>query len=178
MRLPCWLRKESVCLWCRRPRFDPWVGKIPWRRKRLLTLVFLSGQSHGRRILVGYRPGGHKELDTTERLHFHFTFISDTPYNDDTYTNHKYINLYRKSMLIYILVYNKSHPYKRAPSWDCICKSRLFLSPVDSAACRATVCRATKSQTWPKWLGTHPNKVSLATWLTQAAVPYSPVTRV
>ena len=107
-----------------------------------------------------------------------FTFISDTPYNDDTYTNHKYINLYRKSMLIYILVYNKSHPYKRAPSWDCICKSRLFLSPVDSAACRATVCRATKSQTWPKWLGTHPNKVSLATWLTQAAVPYSPVTRV
>ena len=31
--LPWWLRGKSVCLQCRRPGFDPWVGKIPWRRK-------------------------------------------------------------------------------------------------------------------------------------------------
>ena len=32
---------------CRRPGFDPWVGKIPWRRERLPTPVFWPGESHG-----------------------------------------------------------------------------------------------------------------------------------
>ena len=36
------------------------------------TPVFLPGESHGRRSLVGYSPRGRKESDTTERLHFHF----------------------------------------------------------------------------------------------------------
>ena len=40
MGLPWWLRGQSVCLQCRRPRFDPWVGKIPWRRKWQPTPVF------------------------------------------------------------------------------------------------------------------------------------------
>ena len=31
--LPWWLRGLSVWLQCGRPGFDPWVGKIPWRRK-------------------------------------------------------------------------------------------------------------------------------------------------
>ena len=64
----------SVCLQCRRPGFDPWVGKIPWRRKWQPTPVFLPGESHGRRSLVGYSPRDRKESDTTERLHFHFRF--------------------------------------------------------------------------------------------------------
>ena len=34
------------------------------------TPVFLPGEFHGRRSLVGYSPQGHKESDTTERLHF------------------------------------------------------------------------------------------------------------
>ena len=34
-------------------------------------LVFLPGESHGQRILVGYSPQSRKELDMTERLHFH-----------------------------------------------------------------------------------------------------------
>ena len=50
--------------------FDPWVGKIPWRRKWQSTPVFLPGESHGERSLVGYSPQGLKELDTTERLHY------------------------------------------------------------------------------------------------------------
>ena len=50
----------------------PGVGKIPWRRKWQPTPVFLPGESHGQRSLVGYSPRGHKESDTTERLHFHF----------------------------------------------------------------------------------------------------------
>ena len=60
----------SVCLQCGRPGFDPWVGKIPWRRKWQPTPVFLPGESHGRRSLEGYSPRGRKELDMTEQLHF------------------------------------------------------------------------------------------------------------
>ena len=50
--------------------FDPWVGKIPWRRKWQLTPVLLPGKFRGLRSLVDYSPWGHKESDTTERLHF------------------------------------------------------------------------------------------------------------
>jgi len=64
-----WLRRERICLQGGRPGFDPWVGKIPWRKRTWQpTPVFLAGESHGQRILVGYSPGGHKQLDTTERL--------------------------------------------------------------------------------------------------------------
>ena len=52
----------------RRPRFDPWVGKIPWRREWLPITVFLPGEFHGQRSLVGYSPWGLKELDMTEWL--------------------------------------------------------------------------------------------------------------
>ena len=45
-----------------------WVGKIPWRRAWQPTGESLLGESHGQRSLVGYSPGGHKELDTTEQL--------------------------------------------------------------------------------------------------------------
>ena len=54
----------------KRHRFNPQVGKIPWRRKWQSTPVFLLGESHGWRILVGYSRWGRKESDTTERLHF------------------------------------------------------------------------------------------------------------
>ena len=46
--------------------FNPWVGKIPWRKKRQPTPVFLPGESHGQRSLVGYSPQCHKESDMTE----------------------------------------------------------------------------------------------------------------
>jgi len=46
--------------------FNPWVRKIPWRRAWQPTPVFLPGESHGQRSLVGYGPQGHKELDMTE----------------------------------------------------------------------------------------------------------------
>ena len=69
---------------CRRHKrlgFDPWVGKIPRRRKRQPTPVFLPGKSHGQRSLAGYSPKGHKELDMTEALHAHaqpFIYLLDT----------------------------------------------------------------------------------------------------
>ena len=66
----CLSGKESIyqCRRFRRPGFNPWVRKIPWRRKWQPILVFLSGKSHGWRSLAGYGPWGHKESDMTERL--------------------------------------------------------------------------------------------------------------
>ena len=47
-------------------RVDPLVGKIPWRRQWQSSPIFLPGESHGWRSLVGYGPWGPKELDMTE----------------------------------------------------------------------------------------------------------------
>ena len=46
--------------------FDPWVGKIPWRKAQQPTPVFLPGESHEQRSLAGYSPWGPKQLDMTE----------------------------------------------------------------------------------------------------------------
>ena len=51
-------------------KFSHWVRKILWRRKWLPTPIFLPGEFHGQRNLVGYSPWGHKELDMTEWLTF------------------------------------------------------------------------------------------------------------
>ena len=45
--------------------FDPWIGKIPWRRAWQPTQVFLPRESQGQRSLADYSPWGHKELDMT-----------------------------------------------------------------------------------------------------------------
>ena len=47
------------------------LGRIPWRRARQPTPVFLSGESHGQRSLVDFSPWDHKEADTTEQLSAH-----------------------------------------------------------------------------------------------------------
>ena len=57
-----------MCLQCRRPGFDPWVGKIPWRREWQPTPVFLPGESHGLRSLAGSSPQGLEESDMIEQL--------------------------------------------------------------------------------------------------------------
>ena len=57
--------------------FSPWVGKIPWRREWQSASVFLPGEVHGQRSLVGYSPWGHKESDMTKGLkhtHTHSCF--------------------------------------------------------------------------------------------------------
>ena len=60
--LPWWLSgKEHTCQ-CRRFRFDPWVRKIPWRRKGKPTPVFLPGKSHGERCLAGCSLWGHQKV--------------------------------------------------------------------------------------------------------------------
>jgi len=44
-----WFRWLRFCLQCRRPRFDSWVWKIPWREEWLPPPTFLSRESHGQR---------------------------------------------------------------------------------------------------------------------------------
>ena len=103
--LPLWLSWSRICLPCGRPGFDPWVGKIPWRRERLPTPVFLGypvaqllksppamwetgnrspgwedplekGKATHSIILAWRIPWGRKELDTTEWLSLS---LSDPP---------------------------------------------------------------------------------------------------
>ena len=68
-------KKKSACQ-CRRCRtggFDPWVGKIPWRRKWQPTLLFLPEKSHGQRSLEGYSPWGCKVRH--DRAHMQFKLL-------------------------------------------------------------------------------------------------------
>jgi len=53
----------STTYQCGRPGFDPFAGKIPWRREQLPTPIFWPGEFHGL-----YSPWGDKESDTTEQL--------------------------------------------------------------------------------------------------------------
>ena len=71
---PCGTSGKEPARQCRRRkrhRFEPWVRKIPWKRKWQPSPVFLPGESHGQRSLAGYDPQGHRESDTTEGLHAH-----------------------------------------------------------------------------------------------------------
>ena len=59
--LPRWLSGQCRGYW--RWGFDPWVGKIHWKRKWQSTPVFFPGKSHGQRSLEGCSPWGHKQSD-------------------------------------------------------------------------------------------------------------------
>ena len=57
--------------------FDPWMGKILWRRGWQPTPVFLPEESHGQRSLEGYSPRGRKEVDMTEATEHNGTRCHD-----------------------------------------------------------------------------------------------------
>ena len=63
-----WLSGKELACQYRSHRFDPWVRKIPWRRKWQPTPVFLPRKPHGQRCLVGCIVHGVTEPDTTEQL--------------------------------------------------------------------------------------------------------------
>ena len=65
------VKKKKTACQCRRLGFDPWVRKIPWRRKWQPTPVFLPGKFHEQRSLAGYSPWDCKESDTAEWLSMH-----------------------------------------------------------------------------------------------------------
>ena len=66
-----WLT-ERICLQSGRPGFDPWVGKISWRRERLPIPVFLPGKSHGQRSLAwGHKNNWATNTHTHTHTHTH-----------------------------------------------------------------------------------------------------------
>ena len=72
--LPRWLSWQRIHLQCGRPRFDPWLGKIPWRRERLPTPVFWPEEFHGL-----YSPWYHKEtewLSQERRVSMYSAYLS------------------------------------------------------------------------------------------------------
>ena len=76
--------KESTCQ-CRRfkrCKFDPWIGKIPWRRAWWPIPVFLPGESHGQRSLEGCSPQGCKVSDTTKETMLAVTILSSSMFHD------------------------------------------------------------------------------------------------
>ena len=70
--LPLGLSWKRICWECRRPRFDPWIGKTHWRRERLPTPVFWPGEFHGL-----YSPWGSKKSET-EQLSLSISFGKQT----------------------------------------------------------------------------------------------------
>ena len=77
IRLSWWVSGKE-CSWQRRRLrklgFDPWVGKILWRRKLQSIPVLLPGKFHGQRNLVGYSPWSCKESETAEQVNMN-TYI-------------------------------------------------------------------------------------------------------
>ena len=65
-----WLSWSRIHLHCRGPGFDPWVGKIRWRRKRLSTPVFWPRELHGLYSPWGRKESGHNSVTFT------FTFLN------------------------------------------------------------------------------------------------------
>ena len=60
------LKKKKIECQKKKHGFDPWVGKIPWRRAWQSTPVFFPGESQEQKSLADYSPWGHKESDTSE----------------------------------------------------------------------------------------------------------------
>ena len=91
--------KEPTCQCMRLEncRFNPWFGKISWRRKWQPTPVFLPWKFHGQRNLVGYSPCGCKESHVTEHTP---TIINDNGYLFTCLFGHLYIIL-EKCLLIF-----------------------------------------------------------------------------
>ena len=66
-----WASQVTLCRNHKRLGFNPWVGKIPWRRAWQSAPVFLPGESHGQMSLAGYSSWGRKESDMTEVTYPH-----------------------------------------------------------------------------------------------------------
>ena len=83
--LPSWLSGKGSTYQCRRLKrcgFNPWVRKIPWRRKWQPTPVFWPGKSHGQRSLAGCSPWGLRvRHNLVTKQHPNYTNISNNNYS-------------------------------------------------------------------------------------------------
>ena len=93
---------KRICLQGRRPGFNPWVRKIPWRTEWQPTAVFLPGEFYGERSLASYSPWGCKESDMTEQLTHKLIFtlhdpaqISSSPAQNWAITFHSHLHFHQ-----------------------------------------------------------------------------------
>ena len=140
--------------------FNPWVGKIPWRREWPPTPVFLPGKSHGQRSLAGYSPWGRKESDMTERL----TVCWGIPW---WLTSKEY-------------TCNAGDPgsipgsgrvpgERKGNSFQYSC----LQNPMDRGAWGATAHGVTQSSTWLMWLSMHACKINKVLQCSTSSISYS-----
>ena len=100
-------------------RFDPCVGKIPWRRAWPPTPVFLPGESHGQRSLAGYSPWSRKELDMTEQLNSNSisllwkSVVMNTIHTHTHTSSPNFMSMYLEKMLNVILAVRIQENTKR-----------------------------------------------------------------
>ena len=117
---PWWLRQQRICLQCRRPGFDSWVGKIPWRREWQLTPVFLPGKSHGQGSLAGYNPWSSKELDTFKWSTNTFTSTWDAEWTEwIKKKKNRAWRIFSKSLQVASVVSDSVRPHRRQPTRLC-----------------------------------------------------------
>ena len=137
--LPRWLSGKESLWQCRRHGFNPWVRKIPWRRKWQPTPVFLPGESHGQRSLVGYSSWGCRVRHCwkTELNWSVYIWVSrvtlvvkNPPLNAE---------VIRDTGLIPGLEWSPGGEH--GSPFQCSCLE----NPMDRGAWQATVCRVTKS---------------------------------
>ena len=154
--LPPWLSGKGPTCQCRRCGFDPWLRKIPWRRKWQPTPVILPGKSHGQRSRTGYSPWGHIESDTAERL----TTITNSLLGRSAGEGMDYPLQYSWASLLAQLVKNPANAGDardaglipgsgRSPGGESVHPHRYSClgNPKDRGAWQATVHRVAKSQT-------------------------------
>ena len=104
--------KEPTCQCrrCKKRRLNPWVGKIPWRRRTWQpTPVFLPGEPHGQRSLVGCSPRGHKESDTTDATQhseqsIHNVVVVSGVQQSDSALHNTHINSFSDSLPVHIII--------------------------------------------------------------------------
>ena len=90
----------------KRPRFDPWVKKIPWRRAWQLTPVFLPGEFHGQRSLAGYIQSMRWQRVEHDRNDLAHTQIHTLCFNDNIKPNDNWDKLVSDFALeIFVVVF-------------------------------------------------------------------------
>ena len=144
--LPRWCSsKESACQ-CRRRKkygFDPWIRKIPWRRKWQATPVFLPEESQVQRRLAGYSPWGCKELDMVECLSAHthtHTHIYTHKWTYDKFcVNFKFLQLQNNCYVQWLSL--ESSDFFRNFWTSLIIRSILSKGIITSFVCLIPLCR-------------------------------------
>ena len=129
------------------------IKVISWRRKWQPTPVFLPGESHGRRSLVGYSPRGRKESDTTERLHLKISnslLYHQYPKLSGSYISirmlgHKWETMWRIICTVYHYLWKKKKMciYLHMN----VCVKHIYLFTVDILCLRKG-----KLRNWSEWL--------------------------